>query len=112
MMRRRLSYGAFLFFLFLFLLSWRRLISVNQDLDMKNLIEAGLTIQTSFDACPLKQIIPRKAQRRFSTLLYEIRKINRTIDYEKDNEYKRCRPTDELWKLPAITACTLFLHIH
>ena len=61
MIRRSLSYDAF-FFPLLFLFSRRRLISVNQDLDMKNLIKTGLAIQTSFAACPPKQIIPRKAR--------------------------------------------------
>ena len=85
---------------------------MNQDLDIKKLIKTGLTIQASFATCQLKQIIPRKAKVAFPHYIYETRKINRPIDYEKDNEYKRCCPTDELWKLPVIIACTLFLHIH
>ena len=64
MIRRSLSYDAF-FFPLLFLFSRRRLISVNQDLDMKNLIKTGLAIQTSFKTCSLKQIIPRKAKVAF-----------------------------------------------
>ena len=99
MIRRSLSCDAFFFLSFHFLFSRRRLISVNQDLDMENLIKTGLAIQTSFKTCPLKQIIPRKAQRRFSTPYMKLEKINRPIDYEKDNEYKRCRPADKLWKL-------------
>ena len=47
MIQRSLSCDAFFFF-FHFLFSRRRLISVNQDLDMKNLIKTGLAIQTSF----------------------------------------------------------------
>ena len=62
MIRRSLSYDAF-FFPLLFLFSRRRLISVNQDLDFKrNRYKTGLAIQTSFAACPPKQIIPRKAR--------------------------------------------------
>lgn len=74
MIRRRLVLWRLLFSFFSFLSSRRRLISVNQDLDMKNLIKTGLAIQTSFKTCPLKQIIPRKAQRRFSTPYMKLEK--------------------------------------
>jgi len=84
---------------------------VNQDLDIEKLIKTGLTIQASFAACPLSRLF-RKRQKSLFHTIYEIRKINRTIDYEKDNEYKRRCPTDELWKLPVVIACILFLHIH
>lgn len=87
---------------------------MNQDLDFKrNRYKTGLAIQTSFAACPPKQIIPRKAREAaFPHYIEKLEKINRTIDYEKDNENRGCRPSDGLWKLPVVIACTLFLHIH
>lgn len=74
MIRRSLSCDAFFFLSFHFLFSRRRLISVNQDLDMKNLIKTGLAIQTSFKTCPLKQITEKSTKALFHTI-YEIRKI-------------------------------------
>ena len=65
MIQRSLSCDAFFFLSFHFLFSRRRLISVNQDLDIKKLIKTGLTIQASFATCQLKQIIPRKAKVAF-----------------------------------------------
>ena len=62
MIRRRLVLWRLLFSFFSFLSSRRRLISVNQDLDFKTDKKPGLAIQTSFAACPPKQIIPRKAR--------------------------------------------------
>ena len=77
----------------------------NSKIKEKCIINKKKTLDKRVDIVSLKLV-------KESSVLYETRKINRPIDYEKDNEYKRCCPTDELWKLPVVIACTLFLHIH